>query len=238
MKDGKGNITKQNYNQFKKGKYKPSLQETKLRKVINILIREELEDSEVKVVDINRVTDGLNSNLQERKVRKVINKLVRQGILAENKRAQATIKEIEEESKKVEVSNKMEALETAIEMKQKRLSTIAESEELKDLTDKVKVKELEKEIKELEKYLKKVTKISDKLNKVAKPKSIDDNSSETNIIDEDTLEEAPTDDMTDMETQSGEIVTNLEKASKIKLEGEEEDESNPQPTKLNLFSKS
>ena len=43
LKDEEGNITKQNYNQFKQGEYKPDLQESKLREVINTLIREEFE---------------------------------------------------------------------------------------------------------------------------------------------------------------------------------------------------
>ena len=68
LKDEEGNITKQNYNQFKQGEYKPDLQESKLREVINTLIREELEESnesydkDNNTLYLNRVMDAIASN--------------------------------------------------------------------------------------------------------------------------------------------------------------------------------
>jgi len=125
-------------------------------------------------------------DLKESKLRTAIGSIIKQELIAENKKYQKTIKEIEKEAKLAEITTKMEALDKAIESKTTRLTSIDESEDLKELVDKNAIKELKKEVKLLEKYKTKVQKMYEKLCKTDKSKE---------IIDEDeSIEEGPKDD--------------------------------------------
>ena len=126
-------------------------------------------------------------DLKESKLRTAIGSIIKQELIAENKKYQKTIKEIEKEAKLAEITTKMEALDKAIESKTTRLTSIDESEDLKELVDKNAIKELKKEVKLLEKYKAKVQKMYEKLCKTDKSKEIID---EDNIVEEGPKEDA------------------------------------------------
>ena len=135
LKDEKGNITKQNYNQFKKGEYKPNLQETKLRKVINTLVKHQIQEN-----------------------------------------VQKELQQIDKEAQFEILASKLEKIEAAVEKRQSQLDRLDEDEDLKNLTDKKKLKALAKDIKVLEKAKSKIEKILSKKDKseMSQPEIIDD----------------------------------------------------------------
>ena len=80
---------------------------------------------------------NMNESIDESKVRKLINTMIKQELISENKKYQKTIMEIEKASKLAELTTKMEALGKAIEEKNSRLNSIEESEDLKELVNKL-----------------------------------------------------------------------------------------------------
>ena len=289
LKDGEGNITKQNYNQFKKGEYKPSLQESKLRKVINTLIREELEQSnesygeDNNILYLNRVRDaikspnntldnstkkllliavnaldpqnidlyslidsydtdtlhtlegvfkqvddefyseftdptggsGLESHLEESKFRKVVNTLVKQQI---QENVQKELQQIDKEAKSEILASKLKKIEAAIDKRQSQLDRLDEDEDLKNLTDKKKLKAIAKDIKVLGKAKAKIEKELAKKDKSSKPQPemID----EDGIIDEFQKSQADIDKL----NQSAETSIELTDKLKTNIDTLEEDE--------------
>lgn len=157
-------------------------------------------------------------DLKESKLRTAISSIIKQELIAENKKYQKTIKEIEKEAKLAEITTKMEALDKAIESKTTRLTSIDESDDLKELVDKKAIKELKKEIKLLEKYKAKVQKIHEKLCKTDKSKE---------IIDEDNIVEAEGDieDTDQMKKDLEDIKSTVDDISKTELFEEEPSES-------------
>lgn len=157
-------------------------------------------------------------DLKESKLRTAISSIIKQELIAENKKYQKTIKEIEKEAKLAEITTKMEALDKAIESKTTRLTSIDESEDLKELVDKNAIKELKKEVKLLEKYKAKVQKMYEKLCKTDKSKE---------IIDEDNIVEGEGDiEDTDQMKQDMEDIKSLSNdVSNINLFEEEPSES-------------
>ena len=160
----------------------------------------------------------LDESADELKIRNFINTMVKQEIISENKKYQKTIKEIEKEAKLAEITTKMEALDKAIESKTTRLTSIDESDDLKELVDKKAIKELKKEIKLLEKYKSKVTKMHEKLCKTDKSRE---------IIDEDTIVEADGDieDTEQMKKDLEDIKSTVDDISKTELFEDEPSES-------------
>ena len=157
-------------------------------------------------------------DLKESKLRTAISSIIKQELIAENKKYQKTIKEIEKEAKLAEITTKMEALDKAIESKTTRLTSIDESEDLKELVDKNAIKELKKEVKLLEKYKTKVQKMYEKLCKTDKSKE---------IIDEDNIVEAEGDieDTDQMKKDLEDIKSTVDDISKTELFEEEPSES-------------
>jgi hypothetical protein len=157
-------------------------------------------------------------DLKESKLRTAISSIIKQELIAENKKYQKTIKEIEKEAKLAEITTKMEALDKAIESKTTRLTSIDESEDLKELVDKNAIKELKKEVKLLEKYKAKVQKMYEKLCKTDKSKE---------IIDEDNIVEAEGDieDTDQMKKDLEDIKSTVDDISKTELFEEEPSES-------------
>jgi hypothetical protein len=157
-------------------------------------------------------------DLKESKLRTAISSIIKQELIAENKKYQKTIKEIEKEAKLAEITTKMEALDKAIESKTTRLSSIDESEDLKELVDKNAIKELKKEVKLLEKYKAKVQKMYEKLCKTDKSKE---------IIDEDNIVEADQEDIKAQQDLNKELDLTLQKADSLgdSLSEEEEEPS-------------
>jgi len=135
LKDEEGNITKQNYNQFKQGEYKPDLQESKLRNVINTLVKQQIQEN-----------------------------------------VQKELQQIDKEAQFEILASKLEKIEAAIEKRQSQLDRLDEDEDLKNLTDKKKLKALGKDIKVLGKAKAKIEKELAKKDKSdqPQPEMIDD----------------------------------------------------------------
>ena len=135
LEDGEGNQINPNYSQFKKGEYKPNLQETKLRKVINTLVKHQIQEN-----------------------------------------VQKELQQIDKEAQFEILASKLEKIEAAVEKRQSQLDRLDEDEDLKNLTDKKKLKALAKDIKVLEKAKSKIEKILSKKDKseMSQPEIIDD----------------------------------------------------------------
>jgi hypothetical protein len=107
-------------------------------------------------------------NEEESKLRKVIREMIGEELKNEN--SQSTIKEsvekelaaINKEAEHEIISSKLEKVQALIDKKQSQISRLDEDEDLKDLTDAKKVKEISKDIKSLEKAKIKLEKIMNK----------------------------------------------------------------------------
>lgn len=143
-------------------------EETQIRKVVRSIINEELEEGYDDVFE-DKKDDGFdevwekfkkdlrkrmgqpespkNESLNESKIRKVIRESVEKELQEINKLAEYEVFE-----------SKLEKIAELIEKKSARLNRLDEDEDLKALTDKKKVKELQKDIKKLEKAKAKIEK--------------------------------------------------------------------------------
>ena len=101
-----------------------------------------------------------NENLHEQKLRKVINNIIREEL---NENVQKELKSIDKEAEVETIKMKIERIEAAIEKRQNQLSKLDEDEDLKNLTDKKKLKALGKDVKVLEKAKAKLEKTLAKL---------------------------------------------------------------------------
>ena len=269
LKDENGKIIKQNYNQFKKGEYKPNLQETKLRKVINTLIREELDESHSSLnknyfsisktsshpnpsgLSVEEIEDYIQSNpttlwgrelkmwnmvlsqKKEEKLSESINTMVRQQI---KENVQKELQQINKDAEYEVLASKVERINAAIEKRQSQLDRLDEDEDLKNLTDKKKLKALAKDIKILEKTKAKMEKSLAKKDKSSKPQPemidedeeiIDEDGVSGEIVndfvEEDLIDEADGDsqDMEDMAANAKELSSEMDKISKMELFEEE-----------------
>ncbi len=136
-----------------------SLEESKLRKVIREMIDAEIEEA-YQLVNID-----LKSPLKES---------VEKELAAINKEAEYEI-----------IASKLEKVQALIDKKQSQITRLDEDEDLKDLTDKKKVKEISKDIKALEKAKAKLEKIMNKGKGKTPRKEVIDETDET--IDESEL---------------------------------------------------
>lgn len=116
---------------------------------------------------------GLASHLEESKIRKAINTMVRQQI---QENVQKELMQINKDAEYEVLASKVERINAAIEKRQSQLDRLDEDEDLKNLTDKKKLKELAKDIKILEKAKSKIEKTLAKKDKASKsqPEIIDD----------------------------------------------------------------
>ena len=155
-----------------------------------------------------------NESLNESKIRKVIRESVEKELAEINKLAEYEVYE-----------SKLEKIAELIEKKCSRLNRLDEDEDLKALTDKKKVKELQRDIKKLEKAKAKLEKALAKKAKASpKKKEVID---EDEPLDEAELNEIDPKGMEAATDASGEMAKNFKDiestVSKIELEEEEEE---------------
>lgn len=176
---------------------------------------------------------GLASHLQESKLRNVINTMVRQQI---QENVQKELQQINKDAEYEVLASKVERINAAIEKRQSQLDRLDEDEDLKNLTDKKKLKALAKDIKILEKAKAKMEKSLAKKDKSSKPQPemIDEDSEiidedgvsgeiVNDFVEEDLIDEADGDsqDMEDMAANAKELSSEMDKISKMELFEEE-----------------
>ena len=213
LKDEEGNITKQNYNQFKQGETTPSYKPHS--------------------TDGNPEDTDMPSWMMEQKLRKTINTMVRQQI---QENVQKELLQITKDAEYEVIASKIERVAAAIDKRQSQLDRLDEDEDLKNLTDKKKLKALGKDIKVLEKAKAKMEKELAKKDKSSNPQPemidgdeeiIDEAGMDDEIVDdfieEDLIDEADGDsqDMEDMAAKAKELSSEMDKISKMELFEEE-----------------
>jgi hypothetical protein len=99
---------------------------------------------------------------EETQVRTVVKEIIRQEL---NENVQKRLKAIEEESQSEVLETKAAKIQQEIEVREARMTRLDEDEDMKDLLDKNKIKNLKKEIKVLQKAANKVARILDKVKK-------------------------------------------------------------------------
>ena len=118
---------------------------------------------------------------EETQVRKVVKEMIRQEL---NENVQKRLQAIEEESQYEVLSTKADKIQQEIEMREARMTRLDEDEDMKDLLDKNKIKNLKKEIKVLQKAANKVNKMLDKVNKKNTKSSEPKEEEKEEIVDE------------------------------------------------------
>ena len=103
-----------------------------------------LEVKNVTTLNENKDSNNTTENLHEQKLRKVINNIIREEL---NENVQKELKSIDKEAEVETIKIKIERIEAAIEKRQTQLSKLDEDEDLKNLTDKKKLKAIGKDIK-------------------------------------------------------------------------------------------
>ena len=120
-------------------------------------------------------------DLEETQFRTVVKEIIRQEL---NENVSKRLQEIEKESQYEVLNAKAAKIQQEIEIREARMTRLDEDEDMKDLLDKNKIKNLKKEIKILQKAANKVNKMLDKINKI-KSKSIEPEEEEKEeIVDE------------------------------------------------------
>ena len=133
---------------------------------------------------VARYKDDDKKDLEETKFRSVVKEIIRQE-LKEN--VEKRLKAIEEESQSEVLETKAAKIQQEIEVREARMKRLDEDEDMKDLLDKSKLKNLKKEIKVLQKAANKVAKVLDKVNnkkaKSSEPKEeiVDENVTQKDI---------------------------------------------------------
>lgn len=142
-----------------------SLEESKLRKVIREMISEELNTEEFKNTLFKLEQPYLNDKEALGDIQKIYSSHI-QGLNSISQNLKESVeKELAAINKEAEyeiISSKLEKVQALIDKKQSQISRLDEDEDLKDLTDKKKVKEISKDIKALEKAKAKLEKIMNK----------------------------------------------------------------------------
>ena len=99
------------------------------------------------------------------------------------------IKEIDDQGTGAMYEAKMQACEAAIEKRETKLRSIDENEELKEMVDSSKLKEIQKEITELKKYHKKLSNLKAKhFNKGKKKEVVSDTETEAAVEEADVMD--------------------------------------------------
>jgi hypothetical protein len=177
--------------------------------------------------------EELPVNEEESKLRKVIREMIdaELSVLPKTSLKESVEKELAAINKEAEheiIASKLEKVQALIDKKQTQISRLDEDEDLKDLTDAKKVKEISKDIKSLEKAKAKLEKMMHKGKAKSPRKEVIDETDE--IIDETELNEAPpSEDITTIGTNLKKTSPELKKfedtltnISKIELEEEDE----------------
>ena len=159
--------------------------------------------------------------------------MVRQQI---KENVQKELQQINKDAEYEVLASKVERINAAIEKRQSQLDRLDEDEDLKNLTDKKKLKALAKDIKILEKAKAKMEKSLAKKDKSSKPQPemIDEDSEiidedgvsgeiVNDFVEEDLIDEADGDsqDMEDMAANAKELSSEMDKISKMELFEEE-----------------
>ena len=142
-------------------------------------VPKKIKGSGLEVKNVTTLNENKESVNEESKLRNVINTLIKQQI---QENVQKELQQIDKEAESEILASKLEKIEAAIEKRQSQLNRLDEDEDLKNLTDKKKLKAIGKDIKVLEKAKVKIEKILDKANKKKGLKK--------EVIDEDTVTEA------------------------------------------------
>ena len=154
---------------------------------------------------------------EETQVRTVVKEIIRQEL---NENVQKRLKAIEEESQYEVLSTKADKIQQEIEMREARMTRLDEDEDMKDLLDKNKIKNLKKEIKVLQKAANKVGKILDKVNK-KNAKSSEPEEEKEEIVDE-AIDDGKLDDTGKTLDDISKKVDDITKASEEMFEENEE----------------
>jgi hypothetical protein len=154
-------------------------------------------------------------DLYENKFRKVVNTLVKQQI---QENVQKELQQIDKEAQSEILASKLEKIGEAIEKRTIQLERIDEDEDLKNLTDKKKLKALAKDIKILKKAQAKIEKELAKKDKSSKP--------QPEIIDEDGIIDEFQKSQADIDKLNQSAETSIELTDKLKtnIDTLEEDE--------------
>jgi hypothetical protein len=176
--------------------------------------------------------EELPVNEEESKLRKVIREMIdaELSVLPKTSLKESVEKELAAINKEAEheiIASKLEKVQALIDKKQTQISRLDEDEDLKDLTDAKKVKEISKDIKSLEKAKVKLEKMMHKGKAKSPRKEVIDETDE--IIDEAELNEIPTKDTEELDTiyktlnpAAEELQKTLQDTAKIKLEEKDE----------------
>ena len=117
--------------------------------------------------ELPNLTGELEDSIEESKLRKVIREMIAEELSTSSKTSlkEGVEKELAAINKEAEheiIASKLEKVQALIDKKQSQLSKLDEDEEMKDLTDAKKVKEISKDIKALEKAKAKLEKMMGK----------------------------------------------------------------------------
>ena len=138
-----------------------------------------LEDQGVEQNMIDSIiANAFPMDVNESKLRKVIRESIEKELASINKEAEMEI-----------LDSKLEKIQSAIEKRQSQLTKLDEDEDMKALTDKTKVKQIQKDIKALEKAKSKIEKQLSKKDKPAKSEIIDEDESIEEAIDDKKLDD-------------------------------------------------
>ena len=144
--------------------------------------------SRQELIDLaNKLETPENKSLEESKLRKVIREMIdaELSVLPKTSLKESVEKELAAINKEAEheiIASKLEKVQTLIDKKQTQISRLDEDEDLKDLTDAKKVKEISKDIKSLEKAKSKLEKMMHKGKAKSPRKEVIDETDE--ILDE------------------------------------------------------
>jgi hypothetical protein len=134
-------------------------------------------------------------NEQENKLRKVIREMIAEELATSSKTSlkegvEKELAAINKEAEREIIASKLEKVQALIDKKQSQLTKLDEDEDMKDLTDKKKVKEIEKDIKSLEKAKVKLEKMISKKGGKAKKEVIDEIDDEREEMADEYVEDA------------------------------------------------
>ena len=124
------------------------------------------------------IVSAFPMDMNESKLRKVIRESIEKELATINQEAEMEI-----------LDSKLEKIQSAIEKRQSQLTKLDEDEDMKALTDKTKVKQIQKDIKALEKAKSKIEKQLSKKDKPAKSEIIDEDETIDEAIDDKKLDD-------------------------------------------------
>jgi hypothetical protein len=190
-------------------------EESKLRKVIREMIDAELNSEEFKDALFKLEQPYLNDKKALGDIQKIYSSHI-QGLNSISQNLKESVeKELAAINKEAEheiIASKLEKVQTLIDKKQAQISRLDEDEDLKDLTDAKKVKEISKDIKSLEKAKAKLEKMMHKGKAKSPRKEVIDETDE--ILDE---AESDPEDIKKMAPELEKIKKTMDDMAKIEI---------------------